>query len=112
MAMGGKAAAMATTAEKVSTESEDCDELSAIKVGVNNLSLDERERRVLADIERLEREDRIADLEVKRKKLLLRQKRREIELYENTLDKPTAARRGHHGDIQFNVHGQLSMDSH
>ena len=48
-------------------------------VGVNNLSLDEHEHRILADIEHLEREDRIADLEVKRKKLLLRRKRREIE---------------------------------
>ena len=64
MVMGGKAAATATIAGKVSTESEDSDKLSAITVGVNNLSLDERERCILADIEHLEHEDRIADLEV------------------------------------------------
>ena len=112
MAMGEKTVAMVATAGKVSTESDESDKLSTIMVGVNNLSLDECERSILADIERLEREDRIADLEVKRKKLLLQRKRREIEPYEDKLDEPTADQRGHHGNMQFNAHWHLSTDGH
>ena len=39
-------------------------------------------------------------------------KRREIEPYEDKLDEPTAARRGHHGDVQFNAYRHLSTDGH
>ena len=81
-------------------------------MGVNSLLLDEREHRILADIEHLEHEDRIADLEEKRKKLLLRQKRREIEPYEDRLDEPMAARKERHSDAQFSAHRELSTDGH
>ena len=57
--------------------SNDGDELSQLTQSVKEVSLDECERSICADIEHLEKEECIALLEERRRKLLVRRKRHE-----------------------------------